>query len=341
MAERKVLNKYINPDFDPSAIPKQKRASNLPASSKQNKVRMMLAMNICCKTCGHYMYAGTKFNTRQEKAQGEDYLGMPIHRFYMRCKMCSAEISIKTDPKNTDYVVENGATRNYEPIKEERKQLEAGAEDLQAQEEQDAMKALESKANSSKRQQEILSNLEELKAQQAQKHRVTEDDVLAALHDRAESEEQNRARLEKEEEDRAVQEAFRHASCSADDGISTDEPPSKRARTASGVDTSTSTTSHTHEKETNKDDEPRRIAVRSAAKRSMPGVRPTARPDVAPSIAKQKDAAASGFGEHAQQRHPSLGSECARNQMQHGDEQPDALAGLLAEYGGSSSSDNE
>jgi len=80
---------------------------------------MMLAMNICCKTCGNFMYAGTKFNTRLEKAQGEEYLGMPVHRFYMRCKRCSAEIAIKTDPKNTDYVVEAGATRNYEPSKEQ------------------------------------------------------------------------------------------------------------------------------------------------------------------------------------------------------------------------------
>lgn len=56
-----------------------------------------------------------EFNSRQEDVVGETYLGIRILRFYFKCTHCSAELTIKTDPRNSDYLMESVATRTFEP----------------------------------------------------------------------------------------------------------------------------------------------------------------------------------------------------------------------------------
>jgi len=132
--------------------------------------------------------AGTKFNSRKEDAVGEEYLGIMVYRFYFKCPRCSAELVMKTDPKNSDYVVEAGASRNYEPWKDADAQVEAAVKAKEEEEGGDAMKALESRTAASKREIDINNALDELRSMSNRHATVGIDDVLAAVR-RKEAEE--------------------------------------------------------------------------------------------------------------------------------------------------------
>ena len=121
MSERKVLNKYYPPDFDPSKIPRNKDGPR----NKTFVIRTMAPCNMRCTTCGEYIYKGRKFNSRKEDVDDMNHLGLRIYRFYIKCTSCLSEISFRTDPANTDYVLEAGATRNFEALSKAEKQAEA------------------------------------------------------------------------------------------------------------------------------------------------------------------------------------------------------------------------
>eukprot|EP00347_Sterkiella_histriomuscorum_P019157 403342728 len=172
MSERKVLNKYYPPDFDPSKLAKIKRAKD-----KQDNVRMMLPMSVRCNTCGNFLYIGTKFNMRKETCNDEDYLGIKIFRFYFKCSRCYAEVTMKTDPKNHDYVAEHGATRNYEPWRD----IQHAENVLKAKrqlEDDDAMKNLENRTYDSKREMDVLDALEEVKQMNKRLAKVNHEELL-------------------------------------------------------------------------------------------------------------------------------------------------------------------
>ncbi|GFH13959.1 uncharacterized protein HaLaN_10523, partial [Haematococcus lacustris] len=162
MGERKVLNKYFPPDFDPTQLPKRKRPK-----TNDMKVRMMLPMSVRCKTCGTFMYKGTKFNTRKEDVLGETYLGIQIYRFYYRCTCCAAEFTMKTDPQSTDYKLEEGATRNYEHWRESETVKAINKAAKEEEEMGNAMKALENRTLDSKREMDIMAALDEMRTLKA------------------------------------------------------------------------------------------------------------------------------------------------------------------------------
>lgn len=172
MGERKVLNRYVPADFDPKIIPKFKRDKN-----KAVEVRTMLPFSIRCETCGEYMGRGKKFNSRKEYCQGEDYMGIRRWRFLIKCCVCSAEISFKTDPQSTDYVCEYGATRNFELWKENDAAKEE-EERAREEDEADAMKSLENRTMDSKMEMDVLDALDEIKAMNQRYERVDTESIL-------------------------------------------------------------------------------------------------------------------------------------------------------------------
>lgn len=169
-----MLNKYIPPDFDPAKIPRGRAPKG-----GQIKVRIMLPMTICCNTCGEFICKGTKFNARKEDVKGEDYLGIQIFRFYFRCTRCSAELAMKTDPKNGDYVVEAGASRNFEAWKDttEEDEAKARADD----EENNEMRRLENRTEESKREMDIMAALDEMRSLNARHAGISNADALNAM----------------------------------------------------------------------------------------------------------------------------------------------------------------
>ncbi|KAH0625844.1 hypothetical protein JD844_034175, partial [Phrynosoma platyrhinos] len=72
-------------------------------------------------------------------------------------------LPVQTDPENTDYAMEHGATRNFQAeklLEEEEKRLQKERED---EELNNPMKVLENRTKDSKLEMEILENLQELK----------------------------------------------------------------------------------------------------------------------------------------------------------------------------------
>lgn len=198
MSERKVLNKYYPPDFDPSKIPRMKLPKN-----RQYTVRLMAPFNMRCKTCGEYIYKGKKFNARKEDAENEDYLGIRIYRFYIKCTRCLQEISFKTDPRNTDYEIEEGATRNFMALKLAQEQ-EKREEDAEKEEEAtNPMKLLENRTQQSKQEIELMESLEELRDLNRRQGNVDYDTMLSKYNP-AELKEQIK-RMQEEEDEKTVQ----------------------------------------------------------------------------------------------------------------------------------------
>nr|SVE73888.1 EOG090X0G3U [Daphnia atkinsoni] len=183
MSERKVLNKYYPPDFDPSKIPRVRQSKN-----RQFTVRLMAPFNMKCNTCGEYIYKGKKFNARKEDVENENYLGIRIYRFYIKCTRCLSEISFKTDPESTDYVVEAGATRNFMALKLAEEQAVREMEAEKEEERTNPMKLLENRTKASRGEIEMVETLEELKELNKRKVVVNFDDMLNRYDEERESE---------------------------------------------------------------------------------------------------------------------------------------------------------
>jgi hypothetical protein len=166
MGERKVLNKYIPADFDPSLVPKGKKLS---AKDGTVPVRMMLPFSVQCSTCNTFLYQGRKFNSKKEKMGGADgvYLGITRWRFYIKCTSCARTLTFLTDPQNADYEMESGGTRNYELKKDKQATEDEVAAQLEKEEEEDPMRALENRVLESQREVADLDNLEDIRAMNA------------------------------------------------------------------------------------------------------------------------------------------------------------------------------
>jgi Saf4/Yju2 protein len=134
-----------------------------------------------------------------------------LHAHRLHSTLCSSEITFKTDPKNTDYVAEHGAQRNFEPWRDEKAEEEDRLAKLE-EEENNPMKALENRTTDSKREMDILDALQDIRARNARNERVGQAQAVELLErlgmEEIEDEEERQRRLEEEEDEKLVGEVF-------------------------------------------------------------------------------------------------------------------------------------
>lgn len=127
-----------------------------------------------------YIYKGRKFNARKEDVEGENFCGR-IYRFYIKCTRCLQEISSKTDPRDADYTIEAGATRNFMSLKlAEEKRLKE-VEELKNEEATNPMTLLENRTRQSKLELDGMESLKELNYRHT---RVNFDELLQTLEEK-------------------------------------------------------------------------------------------------------------------------------------------------------------
>uniref|UniRef100_A0A8C9NGK0 Uncharacterized protein n=1 Tax=Serinus canaria TaxID=9135 RepID=A0A8C9NGK0_SERCA len=178
MSERKVLNKYYPPDFDPAKIPKLK----LP-KDRQYVVRLMAPFNMSA--------------TGRDTPLSQSFITLPIKTFFPGSILGFPAAPPQTDPENTDYTMEHGATRNFQAeklLEEEEKRMQKEREE---EELNNPMKVLENRTKDSKLEMEVLENLQELKELNQRQANV---DFEAMLKQYKELEEEQRRKEQEEDE---------------------------------------------------------------------------------------------------------------------------------------------
>lgn len=117
MAERKQVNRYYPPDFDPAkhkSINKYRNSHPLRERAKKLSqgilvIRFEMPYNIWCGGCGNHVGMGVRYNAEKKKVG--KYYTTPIFEFKMKCHLCDNYIVMETDPKNFDYTITSGAQR--------------------------------------------------------------------------------------------------------------------------------------------------------------------------------------------------------------------------------------
>ncbi|KAL5016233.1 hypothetical protein ScPMuIL_005822 [Solemya velum] len=116
MAERKAVNKYYPPDWDPRKGSVNKHVGQHPLRDRARKlsqgiliIRFEMPYNIWCGGCNSHIGMGVRYNAEKKKVG--NYYTTPIYKFRMKCHLCPNHFEIQTDPKNHDYVIVCGAQR--------------------------------------------------------------------------------------------------------------------------------------------------------------------------------------------------------------------------------------
>ncbi|WKX95667.1 hypothetical protein Q1695_012265 [Nippostrongylus brasiliensis] len=124
MGERKGQNFYYPPDFDYKKHKNLNKYHGTHALRERAKkisqgilvIRFEMPFNIWCLGCNNHVGMGVRYNAEKKKIGM--YYTTPLYEFRMKCHLCDNYYVIRTDPKNFDYELVEGCTRQekrFEP----------------------------------------------------------------------------------------------------------------------------------------------------------------------------------------------------------------------------------
>lgn len=207
MGERKGVNKYYPPDFDPAkhgsingyrnTHPLRERARKL--SQGILIIRFEMPYNIWCDGCKNHIGMGVRYNAEKKKVG--NYYTTPIYRFRMKCHLCVNYIEMQTDPATCDYVIVSGASRKEERWNmAENEQILTTEHSEKEKLETDAMYKLDHGGKDKEKLRAAIPSLSDLQEHQA----GWKDDFQLNSFLRRKFREEKKAISEEEEKDNAV-----------------------------------------------------------------------------------------------------------------------------------------
>ncbi|WFD31689.1 galactose-6-sulfurylase [Malassezia sp. CBS 17886] len=204
-----LVGRYRPWDVDPSKVSFNEQTGKHPLGKRGRKTDEGLLT--VSGSCDNHIGQGVRYNA--EKKQIGSYFTTPVWSFRCKCHLCQHWFEIRTDPKNTRYVVESGA----------RKQAQAGDED------EDAAPEL-SNSDPFAQLEEHKARREEGSIRQARVHELEsladvhwKDPYARNAHLRSAFRRDKRARIERELRDAALRERIGWSSDKALVGESFDD----------------------------------------------------------------------------------------------------------------------
>jgi coiled-coil domain-containing protein 130 len=121
MADRRAVNKYYPPDWEPGKGTLNQYVGQHALRSRARKlsshgiliVRFEMPFNVWCLHCHQHIGKGVRYNAEKKKIG--NYFTTPILQFSFKCHMCDGNISIQTDPKHAAYICTHGVKKQAMP----------------------------------------------------------------------------------------------------------------------------------------------------------------------------------------------------------------------------------
>lgn len=164
------MGRYVPPDLEGTTSGNRlnkKRAPGALRSDGSQTVRFEMPFAVWCHTCKPHAIIGQGVRFNAEKRKVGYYYSTPIWLFRIKHVACGGYLEIKTDPKETAYVVvDGGKARDYGEAEDQVREGEGGRPILTPQERErrreDAFAALEGKVEEKEAVKDNAKRIEEL-----------------------------------------------------------------------------------------------------------------------------------------------------------------------------------